>query len=139
MTNCCNTSQSTTHPKKHTCPVNGKPYNMVPLDTVMHHIDSPWNHPLTEQTYYFCSDPECDVVYFGTDNTTIDKASLRTKVGIKEQTDDSPICYCFGVNHQQSKNSPETKAFVIEQTRNHTCSCTTSNPSGRCCLKDFPN
>ena len=137
MTNCCNTPQPTP-PKKHVCPVNGKPYSEVPVGTVMHHINQPWNHPLSDQSYYFCDDPECNVVYFGLDNTTINKDSLRSKVGIKEQTDESPVCYCFGVNRQQSKDTPEAKAFVIEQIRNHTCSCNTSNPSGRCCLKDFP-
>jgi hypothetical protein len=139
MTNCCKTSQPTTHQNKHVCPVNGKPYNEVPIDTVMHHINKPWDNPLKDQAYYFCDDPECDVVYFASDNSTIAKSSLRTVVGIKDQANESPICYCFGVNRQQSKETPEAKAFVIEQTRNHTCSCSTSNPSGRCCLKDFPN
>jgi hypothetical protein len=27
---------------------------------------------------------------------------------------------------------------VIEQTRLHNCACDVRNPSGRCCLKDFP-
>ena len=136
MTDCCNTSQPTQN-KRHICPVNGKPYSKVPVGTVIHHISQPWNYPLRDQAYYFCDDPECDVVYFGLDNTTIKTDSLRTKVGIKEKDDKSLICYCFGINRQQSKNSPEAKAFVIEQTQNRTCSCNTSNPSGRCCLKDF--
>lgn len=137
MTNCCNTSQAA-QPKKHVCPVNGKTYNEVPVATVMHHITQPWNYPLSDQAYYFCDDPECDVVYFASDNTTIKSGLLRTKVGIKVHADTSPVCYCFGINYRQSKDSPEAKAFVIEQTKSHTCSCTTSNPSGRCCLKDFP-
>lgn len=137
MTNCCNTSQPT-HPKHHICPVNGKPYSQVPVVTIKHHIAQPWNWQHKDQGYYFCDDPECDVVYFGQDNTTIKKESLRIKIGVKQQSDKSLICYCFGVNKQQSLNNPEARSFVIEQTRNHTCSCTTSNPSGRCCLKDFP-
>lgn len=137
MTNCCNTSQPTQR-KKHVCPVNAKSYSEVPVGTVIHHINQPWNYPLLDQAYYFCDDPECDVVYFGLDNTTINTKSLRTKVGIKEQSELSPICYCFGVNRQQSINDPGAKTFVIEQTKKNTCSCTTSNPSGKCCLKDFP-
>ena len=27
---------------------------------------------------------------------------------------------------------------IVEQTKNARCSCETSNPSGRCCLKVFP-
>lgn len=134
MSSCCNTP----NPKKHTCPVNGRPCNEVPIGTVMHHISTPWMQPLKDQAYYFCDDPDCEIVYFGSDNSTIDKASLRTVVGIKETANDSPICYCFGVNRQQSQTSPEAKAFVVEQTKSNTCSCTTSNPSGACCLKDFP-
>ena len=137
MNNCCNTSQHTP-PKTHVCPVNGKTYSSVPVGTVMHHIRQPWSRPLGDQAYYFCDDPECSVVYFGLDNTIIDKDSLRTKVGIKEQAGESPICYCFGVSRQQSTNCPEARQFIIEQTRNHACSCATSNPSGRCCLNDFP-
>lgn len=137
MIDCCNTSQPK-HPDKHICPVNRKSYSEVAIGTVFHHIKQPWTYQLRNQAYYFCDDPECDVVYFGLDNTTIKTDSLRTKVGIKDQDNDSLICYCFGVNRQQSNNNPEAKAFVIEQTKNHRCSCDTSNPSGRCCLKDFP-
>ena len=137
MTNCCNTSQPTS-PEMHACPVNGKPYHEVPVSTVLHHVRQPWNQPISDQAYYFCDDPDCDVVYFGLDNAIINRGSLRTKVGVKEHSDESPICYCFGINRQQSREAPEAKAFVIQQTRNHTCSCATSNPSGRCCLKDFP-
>jgi len=137
MTNCCNTPQSALS-KRHICPANGKSYGEVSVITIQHHIALAWNWQNMNQPYYFCDDPECDVVYFGQDNTTLNTGSLRTKVGIKDQSDKSLICYCFGVNKQQSKNSPEARAFVIEQTRNHACSCSTSNPSGKCCLKNFP-
>lgn len=137
VSNCCHTTQPE-HPNRHVCPVNGKAYAEVPINTIMHHLKHAWEYPVSEQSYYYCDDPDCDVVYFGLDNSTIVKESLRTKVGIKEQSDDSLICYCFGVTRQQSRNCPETRTFVIAQTRNHTCSCATSNPSGRCCLKDFP-
>ena len=137
MANCCHASRPAT-PEKHVCPVNGKPYHEVPFRTVLHHIKQPWNQSLTEQPYYFCDDPECDVVYFGLDNAIINKDSLRMKVGVKEHSDQSTICYCFGINRQQAKDTPRAKAFVVEQTRTRICSCTTSNPSGRCCLKDFP-
>ena len=135
MNECC----SSLEPKKHVCPVNGKTYGTVPIVTMMHHINQPWNFSTKEQTYYFCDDPNCDVVYFGLDNSVIKKDLLRTKVGVKEKGSDSMVCYCFGVNREQSSNNPEAKAFVIQQTKNHACACETSNPSGRCCLKDFSN
>jgi hypothetical protein len=138
MTHCCNTKQSASPPDKHVCPINGKSYSKVSLTTILHHLNEPWSQSLPDQSYYFCDDPQCDVVYFGADDSTIEKTSLRTVVSAKESDDESPVCYCFGINRQQSTNSPEARAFVIEQTKNHTCSCTTSNPSGTCCLKDFP-
>jgi len=30
------------------------------------------------------------------------------------------------------------KDFVVEQTKADVCACDIRNPSGRCCLKDFP-
>lgn len=124
--------------KRHTCPENNKAYGEVPYKTILHHIKAPWNLALKEQAYYFCSDPDCDVVYFGYDNSTIDKDQLRTKVGIKESSDEALICYCFGVSRSAAKANEKAKEFVIKQTRSSLCSCTTNNPSGKCCLKNFP-
>jgi hypothetical protein len=139
MTACCTTSGAATgYPTKHTCPVNGLVYGKVSRKTIMHHLFRPWDWVAKEQGYYFCDDPACDVVYFGQDDSIINKSSLRTVVGIKEQSTHAPLCYCFGINKQESVNNPEAKAFVIEQTKSGSCSCATSNPSGRCCLKDFP-
>ncbi len=110
-------------------------YLEVPRETILHHLDKPWLHPLKEQKYFFCHDPECDVVYFTEDHNVINKSQLRTRVGIKEQDDNALICYCFGVSKKEAR---EAKAFVIQQTKTSACACTTRNPSGRCCLKDFP-
>lgn len=93
---------------------------------------------LKEQHYYFCDDKNCDVVYYAADDTIITKSMLRDRVGIKEPDDNALICYCFGVTRAQARSNKSIKAFVIEQTKNARCTCKTSNPSGRCCLKDFP-
>ena len=139
MSDCCSfNKESEQHPKRHVCPKNGKPYLEVPYGTVLHHIKKPWELALKEMPYYFCDDPLCNVVYFGLDDSTIKKNQLRTQVGIKETSEDALICYCFGVSKTEAKTNDQAKVFVIEQTKNSTCSCTTHNPSGRCCLKDFP-
>ena len=135
MSDCC---QHTQHPKRFTCPANGKAYLEVSLATVLHHLKTPWIQTPKQQNYYFCDDPQCDVVYFGSDGSTYEKSQLRTKVGVKEISADSLICYCFGVTRSEAQSNELTKAFVVTQTKNANCSCTTSNPSGRCCLKDFP-
>ncbi len=140
MSDCCTTKGNDQQtPKRHTCPQCSKLYGEVPFKTILHHIKSPWDLPLKEQAYYFCNDPLCDVVYYGIDNSTIHKDLLRTKVGIKETSDDTLICYCFGVSKSEARDNSIAKAFVVKQTKNSLCSCATHNPSGRCCLKDFPN
>ena len=139
MAECCTPKpQDKPAPKRHACPVNGNQYLDLPYGTVLQHIKEPWRHELKQQSYYFCDDPDCDVVYFGLDNSTISKTSLRTTVGIKEKGENALICYCFGVSKAQARTCQDAKAFVIAQTKSATCTCVTSNPSGRCCLKDFP-
>ena len=139
MDQCCsNNETSTNHPKSHNCPANGRPYPGVKRKTLLHHITQPWKNLISEQGYYFCTDPECDVVYFGQDNTTIQTDDLRTTVWQKANNELANICYCFGVTKKMALSDKDIKAFVIEQTKNALCSCETSNPSGRCCLKDFP-
>ena len=123
---------------KHRCPVNGKEYAAISTTTVKHHVQEPWKWEKWEQGYYFCSDPECSVVYFGDDDTVIDTSALRTPVGIKEQSGRALVCYCFGVTMNEAVRNPDAKAFVVQETKMQTCRCEIRNPSGRCCLKDFP-
>lgn len=139
MTECCS-SQKETRPsaKRYVCPVNGKQYLEVPYRTMLHHVKNPWELSLKEQRYYFCDDPHCDVVYFGQDDACIVKSMLRTKVGVKEPEDSALTCYCFGVSRAEAKSNQQARKFVVEATKKATCSCEVSNPSGRCCLKDFP-
>jgi hypothetical protein len=140
MSDCCSSNQecSAPAPKRCACPVNGKLYPQVPLSTVLHHLKEPWRYKFTQQYYFFCDDPLCDVVYFGLDNSTFVTSMLRTRVGVKELSDDAVICYCFGVTRAQAKANQQVKEFVLEQTKKGACSCAVFNPSGRCCLKDFP-
>ena len=137
MSDCCPSSNNTQEkPKQFTCPVNGKLYKGVSQTTILHHINEPWNWSNKDQGYYFCDDPDCDVVYFGEDDSIINKSALRTEIGIKDKSDNALICYCFGVSKAGSR-SKQIKDFVIKRTKDKSCACTTRNPAGRCCLKDF--
>lgn len=145
MSDCCSSNSSCdsqkekkSFPRKHACPENSKNYIAVSHKTIIHHIKSPWEKELTEEQYYFCDDPECDVVYFGLEGSRIIKSELRTKVGVKEKDDDVLICYCFGVSKAAAKQEPEIKTYVTQNTKDSLCACDIRNPSGRCCLKDFP-
>lgn len=139
MSSCCSGSDADgMHPQKHRCPVNGGEYSAVATRTIAHHIKDAWAWKPSSARYFFCADPACAVVYFGDDGSTILTSQLRTQIGVKQLSDDSLLCYCFGVTRADFLAQPATKDFVIAQTRAGLCSCETSNPSGRCCLKDFP-
>ena len=139
MSDCCSNSCSQSDiDHTHRCPVNGKEYKGVSEKTILHHIDEPWQWEGKKQNYYFCDDPECDVVYFGQDDSVVRKSELRTVVGVKEKSGSFPICYCFGISANQAATNPLTKKFVVDKTKGHVCECEVRNPSGKCCLKDFP-
>jgi hypothetical protein len=91
-----------------------------------------------QQGYYFCDDPDCEVVYFGEDDSVIKKSELRTIVGIKARQPYALTCYCFGVSNLNAQQHPAVRDFIVDKTKAGFCSCDTSNPSGHCCLKDFP-
>ena len=94
MTECCAANTFDREPPKRSrCPVNGKEYGSVGYKTILHHLSDPWLNSLIAQGYYFCSDAECEVVYFGQDGSLITKAALRTNVGVKEKSPERMICY----------------------------------------------
>ena len=131
MSNCCSTSS-----KKYPCPHCEKPGNSVATNTILYHIKSAWQFNPSENGYYFCANPDCQTVYFNQDKHSLATHELRTTLGLKTKNDADLVCYCFGISNAQI--SPESKDFVVAQTKASACSCTTHNPSGRCCLKDFP-
>lgn len=136
MSDCC--SPSASHPNKHRCPRNGIEYAEVPARTIAHHLKQPSSWQDRSVRYFFCDDPDCDVVYFGDDDSVILKSQLRTRVGVKEADDDALLCYCFDITKADALDDPAIRDSVVDKTRQGLCSCETSNPSGRCCLKDFP-
>ena len=123
---------------RYSCPANGKEYPEINLRTVLHQIKKPWDYPLPAPQHYFCYDPECDVVYFTHSGAVINRQQLRGQVGQKERSPDRMLCYCYGVLQNQAATDPSIKSFVIMETKAGRCACEVRNPSGRCCLKDFP-
>ena len=145
MSDCCDSSASENNsgdkksfPRKFTCPVNAQQYIEVENKTILQHIKSPWEKKLQEEKYYFCDDPDCDVVYFGLSGSVINKSELRTLVGKKEASEDALVCYCFGVSKKLATQNADIKTYVTQKTKEKNCACDIRNPSGRCCLKDFP-
>jgi hypothetical protein len=125
-------------PRKLRCPANGIEYAEVPARTVSHHIRQAWQWADRGRRYFYCDAPGCDIVYFSDDGIVIPTAQLRSVIGVKTPSGHAPLCYCFGISKADALNEPGIRDFVVEQTRCGLCSCDTSNPSGKCCLKDFP-
>lgn len=138
MAECCGSGSNKAHSKKGTCPIDGYEYTEVPASTIIHHLSKPWAWHAHDETYYFCNNPDCDVVYFSATNQIITRAQLRTDVGQKDPSDSATLCYCFGLTRGEFLRDKSTKAYIVDQTKNKTCACDSRNPSGRCCLKDFP-
>jgi hypothetical protein len=105
---------------------------------MLHHLVKPWQMDEGESTFYFCADPGCDVVYFEDGGRVFRVSDLRTRVGLKEPGEDATLCYCFGVTVGAAATDSGIRAFVVDQTRDKSCSCEVTNPSGMCCLKHFP-
>ncbi len=123
---------------KQACPACGRAGAEVSARTIAHHIAAAWRWTPSAERHFFCASPACQVVYFGADGATIRQAQLRTRVGIKDADEEAPLCYCFGISRADFRNDPTAKDYVIAQTKAGMCACETHNPSGRCCLKDFP-
>ncbi len=139
MDECCsNEIEIKSKNLKQDCVVCGQKSLTVPLKTILHHVKRAWKIKFSDQPFFYCHNPTCEVVYFAKDTSVINKSELRTLIGIKEQSGDTAICFCFGVSKKEAATDKEVKEFVIKQTKESMCSCETANPSGRCCLKDFP-
>lgn len=139
MPDCCSPTHTIdSASKRHCCPVNGNEYKYVSLTTVLHNVAEPWRLHTENKSYYFCDDPKCDVVYFGQDDSVITTSVLRTPVGIKQKSNNTTLCYCFGITLDAFFADPKLKAFVAKKTKEKQCACDIRNPSGRCCLKEFP-
>ena len=139
MSDCCSTDPAGGgQDSRARCPANGVEYGRVPIRTILHHIKSPWTWQAPEGRFYFCDDPDCEVVYFGHSGAIIERSALRTAVGAKSSSADAMVCYCFGITRTDIAHEPATRSFVIAQTRRRICDCEVRNPAGRCCLGDFP-
>lgn len=139
MSNCCSSNQKSQNRNTyHRCPGNGKEYSTISSRTVMHQVYQPWQYDLYGNLYYFCNDPNCEIVYFTDQNFTINKNSLRSQIGQKETSERRILCYCFGITEEQFLKDASLKNYVISATKEKKCACEIKNPSGRCCLRDFP-
>jgi hypothetical protein len=143
MSDCCSSSSNCSSElskvsKKQLCPQCEKNGTLLPIATVYQHLKQSWSWEPQGEHFYFCEASNCEVVYFDEHGSLIKQSEIRTPIGVKTQQANDLICYCYGVSVQAAKKDADIKSFVIGMTKQGSCACEIRNPSGRCCLKDFP-
>ncbi len=130
------TIATTTAPE---CPGCGKKGKAVRALTLRALLKDQFIGQVAEADYRFCAAEECDVVYFG-NNQTFTRPQLKVAVGVKETTGERPLCYCFGHSvagikeELQAKGRSDALEDIRRQMKDPGCRCEVTNPSGSCCL-----
>jgi hypothetical protein len=141
MSECCEASVRA--PRQANCPITGTPSSRVRLQTVKAILRDTSLRRLLPATYYFCPEPNCDVVYFSQQGELYSKDDVRTTVWQKAPVGDRTLCYCFGENEQTVASEIEATGTslalerVAEHVRSGRCACDIRNPRGVCCLGDL--
>jgi hypothetical protein len=71
------------------------------------------------------------------------KPDIKVRVGIKEQEDPIPVCYCFDYTRADIKRDlalrgqTDIPELVKVEVQGGFCACDVKNPSGACCLGDL--
>jgi hypothetical protein len=119
---------------------------MKPIDrnVLIHQVMAPLNQSIPVEIFFFCSKTNCRAVYFSPSGFVVETTDMRYEISEKLASEERTICYCYGITYRQVVNEIKkdghstSKEFVVEQTKLKNCACDVRNPSGRCCLKEFP-
>jgi hypothetical protein len=142
MSECCSV-KPTNWPAVLYCPVSGRRSKQVDLLTVRSLVRQlPLAMPAT--AYYFCDDPNCDVVYFPSNPGApiFGRSDLLVRIGAKEKDDSIPVCHCFGftrgdiLDEIRRTGRSTVGEQISAEVRAGNCACEVKNPSGKCCLGD---
>lgn len=140
---CCPTpNQSVTdHSRPSTCPQNGTqgpPVDLITLKSLLRGAALMQLEP--QQTYRFCPDTECLVVYFSQAGQTFMTTDLKVPVFQKDSRAEVSVCYCFEWTRQrigeeiERNGSSSAIASIKAQIKAKRCGCEVNNPQGHCCL-----
>jgi hypothetical protein len=123
-----------------TCTVTGAPGRRVSETTLTHLLREEALPRAAGREWFFCPDPDCDIIYFTADGETLSKDALTVRVGLKERGFPRPLCYCFGYDledvEREAAASEESgiAAAITEKCRQGLDRCEETNPQGSCCL-----
>lgn len=143
MSDCCNIQGSSrlddrnAGPRCIECGTEGRP---VERQTILHHVKHDHLDRVNGEAYRFCSNRDCEVVYYSDGGTRFTVDDLRELVTAKTGGDKRPICYCFGFTEADVRREieltgrssiPTTIGTLIKEGM---CACEVRNPAGVCCL-----
>lgn len=122
------------------CPRCGVVGRSVIRQTVLHHVLAEQLARVDGEVYCFCSQPDCEVVYYGENGTIFTVTELRNLVSEKTSGDARPLCYCFGFTEGYARKeiaragSSAVPQQISRFIKAGLCACEARNPSGACCL-----
>jgi hypothetical protein len=134
---CCGPSSET--PDRAICPADSSIGEPVKRLTVAAQIQGPVP---PKQDFWLCRSPDCRVIYFGSEGTTVTIDQVHEIPGFKEGGR-GLACYCFGhheseiVEEVRASGTSSTVASVEDEVKAGNCACEVRNPSGKCCLRDL--
>jgi NAD(P)H-nitrite reductase large subunit len=82
------------------------------------------------------------VVYFAAGGV-FRKPDVKVRVGLKEQGDPVPLCYCFDYTRAdvqrdiEERGRTEIPARIKAEVQAGFCACEVRNPAGTCCLGEI--
>lgn len=136
---CCAPSNNTEAIKTEcpSCGEKGKNVQLITLKSLLKSSAIEIIEP--ENSYVFCSNPACSIVYFsGNYSQTFVENDIKVQVYQKNQSTDVPVCYCFDWTRERLLQSVGSDPKPAEQIKSHVqagrCGCEVNNPQGACCL-----
>lgn len=119
------------------CGEKGKNVQLITLKSLLQ--ASPLETIEPENSYLFCSNPACSIVYFSRNHSqTFVENDLKVPVYQKNQSVDVPVCYCFEWTRERLLQTVNTNQKPASQIKAHVqagrCGCEVNNPQGACCL-----
>ncbi|MFA5803044.1 MAG: hypothetical protein WC879_00245 [Melioribacteraceae bacterium] len=140
---CCLVTEQRPTPATVNCPVCKTRSRKVQRRTTEHLLKAEKVGAIQKVQYYYCTNPECKVVYFSNEAVpyfTVD--DVKVKVFAKDRGDNVNVCYCFdwtrGRIKQQIEETGKSTASmeIAREVKAGNCECDIKNPKGECCLGD---
>ena len=114
----------------------------VPEITLTHLVKPEFHKDIPAGQTFFCSERDCEMVYFDAEGREIRKHQLSVEVWQKEESGEVPVCYCFdhsakSILEDARRHSPPTIPLMIrDKIKAGLCACDIKNLKGSCCLGD---